>query len=70
MELASWKQPQRVALARLEPAGCPATAASLNLTHPELLLALGTLVALREDTGALGEHQQDLDENLRVRRQQ
>ncbi len=69
VDLATWEQPQRVALASLEIARCPATAASLNLTHPELLLVLGTLVALREDTEAVKEHQQDLDENLRIRRQ-
>lgn len=70
VDLASWEHPQRVTLAQLELGGYPATAACLNLTHPELLLALGKLVALREDTEALTEHQQDLDDNLRVRRQQ
>ena len=69
VDLATWEQPQRVTLASLGLAGCPATAASLNLTHPELLIALVTLVALREDTEAVKEHQQDLDENLRIRRQ-
>ena len=70
VDLASWEQPQRVILAHLDLAGLPATAAALNLTEAELFLVLGTLVALKEDPEALVEHQQDLDENFRDRRQQ
>lgn len=65
VELASWEQPQQVVLAQLELGGHPATAAALNLSPPELLEALGTLVALQEDKEALDQHQQDFDENWR-----
>ena len=70
VDLASWEQPQRVILAHLELAGMPATAAAMNMTDAELFLVLGTLVALKEDSEALIEHQQDLDENSKDRRQQ
>ena len=65
VELVSWEEPQRVALARLTLGENHLQAASLNLSHEQLLDTLGTLVALQEDGDTLAQHQQDYDEARR-----
>lgn len=62
VELVSWEEPQRVALARLTLGENHLQAASLNLSHEQLLDTLGTLVALQEDGDTLAQHQQDYDD--------
>ena len=65
VELVSWEEPQRVALARLTFGENHLQAASLNLSHEQLLDTLGTLVALQKGGDTLAQHQQDYDEARR-----
>ncbi|MCH7746176.1 MAG: hypothetical protein IIC84_08900 [Chloroflexi bacterium] len=65
VDLVSWEEPQRVALARLTLGEGHLQAASLNLSHEQLLDTLGTLVILQEDGDTLAQHQQDYDEARR-----
>ena len=62
IRMASWEEPHRVILARLTLGGVQLLAASLNISREELLPALSTLATLKEDHGALAEHQRDLEE--------
>ena len=62
VELVSWEEPQRVALARLTLGENHLQAASLNLSQEQLLDTLGTLVILQEDGDTLAQHQQDYAE--------
>ena len=59
VELAHWQEPQQIALAHLAPDGRPAMAVSLGVSQVQLLGLLKSLVALRQDAGALAEHDRD-----------
>ena len=59
LELAHWQEPQPIALVRLPLDGRPAMAVSLGISHVQLLGLLKSLVALRQDTDALAQHEQD-----------
>ncbi len=69
VELVSWEEPQRVALARLTLGENHLQAASLNLSHEQLLDTLGTLAVLQEDEDMLTQHQQDYDDASREMRE-
>ena len=58
VEFAQWWTPEPVALAHLMPGGHPVMAASVGITHLQLLAALKTLVPLQRNPQTLAEHQQ------------
>ena len=59
VELAHWQEPQQIALAHLALDGRPTLAVSLGVSQVQLLGLLKSLVALRQDAGALAEHDRD-----------
>ena len=59
VEIASWQEPQRVALAHLDLDGSPALAASLGMSHIQLIALLKGLAPLARGEEALAEHERD-----------
>ena len=59
VELASWYEPQLVALAHTRIGDHPMRVTSMNLSEKELLQCLATLIVLQDDQSALTQHIQD-----------
>ena len=62
VELAYWWKPEQVVVAHMTPDGHSILATSLGISHIELLTLLKTMVVLQRDSEALGEHQQQYEE--------
>ena len=63
VELAYWWRPQPVVLAHIRLEHHSIRAASVGITHIELLTLLKTMTVLQHDPDVLAEHQQDNDQN-------
>ena len=62
VELAYWWRPQLVVLARLVLADHPVLAASIGVSHIQLLEILKTMVVLQQDADTLAEHRRDYEQ--------
>ncbi len=62
VELAYWWKPEQVVVAHMTPDGHSILATSLGISHIELLTLLKTMVVLQRDSEALGDHQQQYEE--------
>ena len=63
VQLAYWWRPQPVVLAHIRLDHHSIRAASVGITHIELLTLLKTMTVLQHDPDVLAEHQQDNDQN-------
>ena len=64
VKFAQWWTPEPVVLAHLAPEDHPVMAASVGITHLQLLAALKTLVPLQRNPQTLAEHQQAYRESF------